>query len=263
MNILYIGDIMGKPGREVVARVLPEIKNELIPDVIIAQSENITHGKGIEPKHMHELQNLGVDFFTGGNHSLHRPSIHKYLDDNNQPIIRPANFPKSSPGRGHKIINTAHGEVLVISLLGSTVPGGLSVDHPLDCVDKILEEHEGRHLSATIVNFHGDYSSEKRMIGYYLDGRVTAVIGDHWHVPTADEMILPKRTAHITDVGMCGTIHSSLGVKLDITIKRWQNQIQSKNELEEDGSLQFNAVLVETDNTTHLAKSISTIRRFI
>jgi hypothetical protein len=118
------------------------------------------------------------------------------------------------------------------------------MDNPLKIVDEILKENETVKRVATIVNFHGDYSSEKRVIGYYLDGRVTAVVGDHWHVPTADAMILPKGTAHITDVGMCGSLHSSLGVKLENIVSRWRDGQRNKNELETDGSLQFNAVLI-------------------
>lgn len=260
MNILYIGDIVGEPGRRIVKQFLPDIKNKYKPNLIIAQSENVTHGKGMEPRHMHELQEIGIDFFTGGNHSVFRNSLNKYLDDASEPVIRPANLSRFSPGKGYKIANTAHGDVLVISLLGHTVPGGMSMDHPLEVVDNILKDHENTPLVARVVNFHGDYSSEKRMIGYFLDGRVTAVIGDHWHVPTADAMVLPNGTAHITDVGMCGTVHSSLGVKLDITLKRWKDQIQSQNELEESGPLQFNAVMIECDTSTGLAKSITTIQ---
>lgn len=245
-----------------VEKILPGLKEKYKPDLVIAQSENVTHGKGMEPRHMHELQEIGIDFFTGGNHSIFRKSLYKYLEDASKPVIRPANFPKTTPGKGYKVISTAHGDVLIISLLGHTVPGGLSVNHPLEVVDDILKEFESVPLTARIVNFHGDYSSEKRMIGYFLDGRVTAVVGDHWHVPTADAMILPKGTAHITDVGMCGTVHSSLGVKLDVALTRWKDQIQTQNELEESHALQFNAIMIKVDSTTGLAKSIESINNY-
>jgi calcineurin-like phosphoesterase len=154
--------------------------------------------------------------------------------------------------------------VLVVSLLGKIVgkDADKTVDNPLKTIDKILEETKHVKCIAKIVNFHGDFSSEKRVIGYYLDGRVTAVVGDHWHVPTADAMVLPKGTAHITDVGMCGSLHSSLGVKLDTIINRWRNGQVSPNVLETNGPFQFNAVLIKTTDSG-LAKSIKPIHKTI
>lgn len=261
MRILYIGDIMGEPGIEAVERVLPNLRAEEQIDLVVAQAENVSGGKGMLPGDMKRLQALGVDFFTGGNHTPVRPELTPFLEDNSHPVIGPANM-ALCPGRGWKYTETSRGKVLIISLLGLTVGRAVETSNPLHSIDKILEDNKGVPRVATVVNFHGDYSSEKRVIGYYLDGRVTAVIGDHWHVPTADAMVLPKGTAHITDVGMCGTLHSSLGVKTEIIAKRWHDGIISKNELEADGPLQFNAVLVETDETG-LAKSINPIQKIL
>lgn len=256
---------MGAPGIEVVRRVLPGLRREKQIDLVVAQAENVTEGKGLSVKDFETLQSVGVDFFTGGNWSLFRPEIHPYLEDMDRPIVRPANYPASTPGRGWKYVKTAHGDVLVISLLGQIIgkDSGKPCDNPLKVIDKILAENKGRRLVATVVNFHGDYSSEKLVIGYYLDGRVSAVIGDHWHIPTADAMVLPKGTAHQTDVGMCGILHSSLGVKLDKVIPRWRDNIKNKNELETEGPLQFNAALVEVNPQTALAKSILPIHKVI
>lgn len=265
MNILYIGDIYGEPGIEVVRRVLPNLRKEQKIDLVIAQAENVSEGRSMLPRDRQELQKIGIDFFTGGNWSLFRPEAQNDLEDPNIPVIRPANYPAGTPGRGWGYVDTAKGKVLVISLLGSVVgrDADKETDNPLEVVDDILTENKKERCVATIVNFHGDFSSEKRIIGYYLDGRVTAVIGDHWHTPTADAMVLPKGTAHITDVGMCGTLHSSLGVKLDVVIPRWRDGKVNRNEIETKGPLQFNAVLITSDDKTGLAKSIHLIQRIL
>lgn len=249
MRLLYVGDIMGEAGVHVVKHVLPDLKRERQIDLVIAQAENVTEGKGISLDDFNTLRSCGVDFCTGGNWSLHRPEIIPALADPQQPIIRPENYPADTPGLGYKYIETPAGKVLIISLLGQIIgrDADKPVRNPLQCIDAVLAREMQTHRAATIVNFHGDYSSEKRVIGYYLDGRVAAVIGDHWHVPTADAMVLPKGTAHITDVGMCGALDSSLGVKLDIIIRRWQTGQQSRNQLEDDGRMQFNALYVEID----------------
>lgn len=261
MNVLYIGDIMGEPGIDVVSRVLPSLKSERHIDLVIAQAENVSDGKGVTPEDFARLRQAGVDFCTGGNWSIHRPEIFPALSDPNQPIIRPANYPADTPGLGYKYVQTNAGKVLVISLLGQIVgrDAHKNMDNPLQAVDKILAQEIHNDHVAAIVNFHGDYSSEKRVIGYYLDGRVAMVVGDHWHVPTADAMVLPHGTAHITDVGMCGALDSSLGVKLDVIIRRWQTGQTSRNELETSGRMQFNAVYVEVDHDG-LATSIEHIQ---
>lgn len=249
MRLLYIGDIMGQAGMHVVKNVLPGLKVERKIDLAVAQAENTSSGKGITVADFAMLQSYGIDFCTGGNWTMHRDEIYPALNDPNQPIIRPANYPQDTPGLGAKYIETPAGKVLVISLLGQIIGRDAErrTDNPLQVIDAILAREMQTPHVATIVNFHGDYSSEKRVIGYYLDGRVAMVVGDHWHVPTADAMILPKGTAHITDVGMCGALDSSLGVKLDVIIRRWQSGQQSRNELETDGRMQFNALYVETD----------------
>jgi len=260
MNILYVGDIMGEPGIETVRAVLPGIKKERQIDLVIAQAENVTDGKGMSLDDMKRLQGIGVDFFTGGNHTPSRDELTPLLEDETQPVIGPANM-QDCPGKGWKYIATPKGNVLVISLLGLTVGRAVETTNPLAAIDRILDEHRNTARVATVVNFHGDYSSEKRVIGYYLDGRVTAVIGDHWHVPTADAMVLPKGTAHMTDVGMCGSLHSSLGVKTEIIMSRWRDGKVNKNELETDRPYQFNAALLSVRDG--LAESIEHIQRIV
>lgn len=263
MNILYIGDVMGEAGIKVVERVLPKLRRERQPDLVIAQAENLSEGKGIVQADVKRLRVAGVDFLTGGNWSLYREEIYPALSDPGQPIIRPANYPDGTPGLGYKYADTPKGKVLVVSLLGQIVGRDAEkpVDNPLKVIDDILASQADTPHVATVVNFHGDFSSEKVIIGHYLDGRATLVVGDHWHVPTADAGVLPQGTAHMTDVGMCGSLDSSLGVKLASVITRWHDNIPTRNELETEGRMQFNALLVETDEQTGLALRAEHIRR--
>lgn len=262
MNILYIGDVMGEAGIETVETVLPELRREQQVDLVIAQVENVTEGKGIIPEDFKRLQNAGVDFGTGGNWSLFRPEIIELANNPEQPIIRPANYPEGTPGLGYKYVSTNKGRVLVVSLLGQIVgkDADKPVDNPLKVVDQILKDQADQDKLATFVNFHGDYSSEKVVIGHYLDGRVTAVVGDHWHIPTADARVLPGGTAHITDVGMCGALDASLGVTYQSVVPRWRDEKQTRNVLETEGRRQFNAVLVKS-NESGLATEITQIQK--
>lgn len=261
MNILYVGDVMAEMGLEVIEKVLSQLRHDERIDLVIAQAENVSDGRGITPADFERLRKAGVDFCSGGNHTFDDEQIFSALNDPNQPIIRPANYPEGAPGLGYKYVNTAAGKVLAVSLLGQIVGKGSSaaVDNPLLVIDRILMTESGTERVATIVNFHGDFSSEKVIIGHYLDGRVTAVIGDHWHVPTADARVLPGGSAHITDVGMCGALDSSLGVTYDSVLPRWRDGKVTRNVIETTGRCQFNAVLLETTDDG-LAKSIRQIR---
>lgn len=258
MNILYIGDIMGEPGIGVVEKVLPAVRKDRKIDLVIAQAENVTEGRGISFGDFERLKKVGVDFFTGGNWTLYRKDIVPALDDPGQPIIRPVNYLQGTPGRGFKYLD----DVLVISLLGSIVgkDADKPVENPLQAIDRVLETQKNVSRRATVVNFHGDYSSEKVIVGHYLDGRVTAVIGDHWHVPTADARVLPSGTAHITDVGMCGVLDASLGVSFASVLPRWRDGTKTRNVLETAGPRQFNAVLVAV-NESGLADAITPLNQ--
>lgn len=263
ITVLYLGDVMGRPGREVVKALLPRLRRQHHVDIVLAQAENVSHGKGLAPGHMHELQQAGVDFFTGGNHTIERPTTVALLENKQSPVIAPVNQAGVKPEWGAKTLQTPHGNILVVSLLGTTFPQMAEpAANPLKAIDEILTQEAKNHV-ACMVNFHGDFSSEKRVIGYYLDGRVSAVIGDHWHVPTADAMVLPGGTAHITDVGMCGTLHSSLGVTKEIIVSRWRDGAAVRNEIAEGGPYQLNAVLVTINKTTGLAVDIKQIQEFI
>ncbi len=260
MNILYIGDVMGELGLRTVERVLPRLRAEKQIDFVVAQAENVTDGKGISTADFARLRKAGVDFCTGGNWTMWNDDIFPALSDPSQPIIRPANYPEGTPGLGYKYADTPRGKVLVVSLLGGIVgrDSEKPADNPLQVVDAILADAEAR--AATVVNLHGDFSSEKVVIGQYLDGKASIVVGDHWHVPTADSRVLPGGTAHQTDVGMVGALEGSLGVELSSVLPRWRDGQQTRNILIEHGPTQFNALLVDVDETTGLAIAAESIR---
>lgn len=260
MTILYVGDVMGEAGLRTVERSMPRIRSEHGVDLVVAQAENTTEGRGISPADFARLRKAGVDFCTGGNWSLWRDEIVPAMSDPAQPIIRPANYPDTTPGLGFKYVDTPKGRVLVVSLLGQIVgrDADKPLDNPLKTIDNILQTAEPR--VATVVNFHGDFSSEKVIIGHYLDGRVSLVVGDHWHVPTADARVLPKGTAHQTDVGMCGVLNASLGIAFESVVPRWHDGIQTRNQLADSPPYQFNALLATIDEPTGLATAVQQIQ---
>lgn len=262
MNILYLGDVMAEPGIVLIGNQLPRLRQQYAVDLVIAQAENTTDGRGITRADFERLRSAGVDFCTGGNWTLYRDEIIPLLNDPKMPIVRPANYPTGTPGLRYKYITTPQGDVLVVSLLGQIVgrDSDKPFDNPLKVIDKILADEAGKPKVATVVNFHGDFSSEKRIIGYYLDGRVSMIVGDHWHVPTADAMVLPAGSAHMTDVGMCGSLDSSLGVALESVIPRWREGVQTRNVMETQGRMQLNGLLADIDVHTGLAKSATHIQ---
>jgi len=263
MNILYIGDVMAEMGIVAVEKLLPQLRQDKDIDMVIAQAENVSEGRGIVPADFTRLRAAGVDFCTGGNWSLWREESNGLLEDAEQPIVRPANYPVGTPGLPYKYCHTPKGDVLVVSLMGHIVgrDADKEFDNPLQTIDKILASEPPEKHVAVVVNLHGDFSSEKMVIGYYLDGRASMVVGDHWHVPTADAEVLPKGTAHITDVGMCGSLDSSLGVKFDSVIPRWRDGHQTRNQLETAGRSQFNALVVAVDESNGKATAAEHIRK--
>lgn len=262
MRILYIGDVMAELGMQAVDEVLPALRKEQDIDVVIAQAENVTDGKGLNQLDYERLRRAGVDGFTGGNHTPAHAETLNMLSNPEIPVTGPANM-ADCPGPGFKYVDSPAGKVLIISLLGKIVGRDAEkvVANPIQKIEEILKSQSDVQRVATVVNVHGDYSSEKVVMGHYLDGKVSVVVGDHWHVPTADARVLPHGTAHQTDVGMCGSLDSSLGVTLASVIPRWRDGKQTKNILETSGPLQFNALLAEIDDSTGLATSVEPIRR--
>lgn len=246
MKILYVGEIVAKSGREIVQKFLPEIIKEYKPDMVFANCENLSGGRGITEEKIEQMRMVGIDYFTSGEHIFQEKGTEDFI--NNVPVLRPANYPEGTVGEGYKIIDSGKkGKVLLINLMGLTSFGGKNafLDNPFSKIDEILEKTKDEKVDAKIVDFHAEATSEKYSMGFYLDGRVDAVIGTHTHVPTCDNMVLPKGTLYLTDVGMCGAIDSSLGVKVDITIKMFLTAMSQRFEWENAGRKAFRSVLLD------------------
>ncbi len=256
MKLLYLGDIMGEAGIQVVQDMLPKLIDAHEVDVVLAQSENVTNGKSMSVKDMKRLQLSGVDIFTGGNHSIERKDIMPLLKDDKQPVIAPANM-VDNPGSGIYIHQHQKEQLIVVSLLGTVLPSNIQMENPFTYIDTLLKELPTLP-SVIIVNMHAEYSSEKVLMGYQLDGKVSAVIGDHWHVPTADARILPGGTAHITDVGMCGALNGSLGAEATGLLNSIRHDTKLHPKIEMDGPRQLCGLLIET-KPTGLANSVQQI----
>lgn len=259
MKILFVGEIVAEPGRKIVKEILPEIVKEHSVDFVVANVENLSGGKGITRENIEEMKLAGIDFFTGGDHVFWFKDTEDFIDE--IPLVRPANYPKGVMGKGYEIIDTGkNGNILVMNLIGRTFSSDATAytEDPFRTADKILEETKDKNIVASIVDFHAEASSEKYNLGHYLDGRVTCFIGTHTHVPTADNMVLPKGTMFVSDVGMCGSLDSSLGVKFEITLKMFLTAMNQRFDWESAGRKAFRSVLFDTE-----AKSVLRIDKIV
>lgn len=254
MRILMIGDIVGQPGRRAVKETLQTIRQELRLDMIIANGENAAGGTGITGEIANELLGYGVDVLTMGNHVWDKRDIIPYID--NEPrIVRPANYPPGTPGRRMGIYNIKGSDVAVINLSGRVYLSDL--DCPFRMAQQLIESIQNK-TRVILVDFHAEATSEKVAMGWYLDGRVSAVAGTHTHVQTADERVLPEGTAYVTDIGMTGPFNSVIGVKKELVLQKFLTQMPVRFEVA-GGPYQFNAVVVEIDEETGKALSIERI----
>lgn len=250
-----IGDIVGKPGRNAILDNLSSLSRELSIDFVIANGENAAGGHGITKEIAKQLFATGVDVFTMGNHVWNKKEIISYIEKENR-IIRPANYPPGTPGAGYNIFQTSNGNLIaVINLSGRIFMQEL--DCPFRKIDEILNEINYR-TNIIFVDFHAEATSEKVAMGWYLDGRVTAVCGTHTHVQTADERILPNGTAYITDIGMTGPRDSVIGVNANIVIEKFITQMPRRFEVA-DTNYQLNAVVIDVDPTSGTATKIERI----
>lgn len=241
MNILFIGDVVGKPGRDYLTTNLGKIRKEYNVDFCIANGENSAHGKSATVETARQMFSAGVDFITMGNHTYNRNV--EGLFDSFDNIIRPANYPAALPGNGFAIYDTGNFKIGIINLLARVYMD--PIDSPFTLAKSIVSKIKD-DCNAIIIDFHGEVTSEKAALAHFMDGLVTAVIGTHTHVQTADEIILPGETAFITDAGMTGVLDSILGIEKSIIIDRFANHINRRFELAE-GKVQFNGVLVSCD----------------
>lgn len=239
MNVLLIGDVIGRTGRRAVKSVLPNLIEELNIDFVVLNGENLAHGNGITKSVFQEMIEVKVDVITSGNHTFDKKEIFEIIDD--ERLLRPANLPPSAPGKGFHVYEKNSYKVAVINLMGRAFMG-MVLDCPFRKFDEIYEiiKDKADHI---IVDFHAEATSEKQAFGYYVDSRADIVFGTHTHVPTADERFLPGGTAFISDVGMTGALDSVIGVRKDEIIKKFISGIPQKYEPAE-GQFIFNALYV-------------------
>lgn len=259
VRILYIGDIFGRPGRSILKERLPELLSQYAPDLVLANGENAAAGFGITPGLVDELLGLGIAVLTTGNHIWDKKEIFPYLAEHSDgPLLRPANYPPQVPGRGLYVGKTRAGlEFAVINLQGRVFMP--TIDCPFRTVDSLLESIPAS-VKLRFVDIHAEATSEKLAMGWHLDGRVTAVVGTHTHVPTADEMVLPAGTAYITDLGMTGPYESVIGIDKDIAIRKFLSQLPERFDVA-NGDVRLCGVLVEADAGTGRAVSIERVVR--
>lgn len=253
MRILAMGDVVGQAGCEFVRDRLPAFRKKENIQMVVANGENSAEGNGILPSSAKHLFDSGVDVITTGNHVYKRREIYETLEREDG-VIRPANYHPSAPGKGMYIFDGLRFKLCVINLQGTVYME--SYESPFDCVDRLLEQVDTPNI---LVDFHAEATAEKLCMAYYLDGRVSAVVGTHTHVPTADEQILPGGTGYISDLGMCGGRYSVLGVKASCAMEKMRTRLPVKFENEKE-NIELCGVLLDIDEATGKTKTIRRIK---
>ncbi|GAA0444969.1 TIGR00282 family metallophosphoesterase [Lentibacillus halophilus] len=255
MKILFIGDVAGSPGRDMVQTYLQKLQDKHRSDLTIINGENAASGKGITQKIYKQMLQWGAHVITMGNHTWDKKEIFEFIDDAKN-MVRPANFPEGTPGKGITFMNINGTEAAVINVQGRTfLP---AIDDPFRKMDELIEIAKKR-TNIIFVDFHAEATSEKQAMGWYLDGKVSAVAGTHTHTQTADERVLPKGTAYITDVGMTGPYDAILGMEKDAVIKKFLTGLPVRFEIDKSGRTQLNGMIVTVDESSGLATSIERI----
>jgi metallophosphoesterase (TIGR00282 family) len=253
MRVLFVADVVGKPGRAGLGRAMPGLRERHRPDLVIVNGENSAGGLGITPKTGADLFSMGADVITLGNHAFRHREAYAYLDENDR-VIRPSNFMAGNPGRGYTIVEAGGMKLAVINLIGQV--GLQAARSPFSEADLLLDRLDGQ-ADAFFVDFHAEVTSEKVAMGWHLDGRAAAVVGTHTHVPTADARVLPRGTAYITDVGMTGSRTSVLGVRWEQALERFRTQMAVRFETA-DEDVWIDAVVIEI-RPDGLAESIEQV----
>ena len=244
MKILAIGDVVGTNGCECLRRILPAYRRHNGIDLCIVNGENSAQGNGILPQSAEHLLTSGADIITTGNHAFRRFEIYNKFDEEGYPLIRPANFYRTAPGKGYYIIDKGFMKIAVINLAGTVYLE--NNDNPFDCIDRILSEVSDCRIK--LVDFHAEATAEKRAMGFYLDGKVSAIFGTHTHVQTTDAQVL-KGTGYITDIGMTGPVQSVLGVTPSLAIEKIRTNLPVRFE-NPDGECRMEGCIFEIDNKT-------------
>lgn len=256
VRVLFLGDIVGQPGRYYAKTILEELVPSLAPDLIIANAENATRGKGLSQSSADELYDAGIEIVTMGNHTWDQRQIFDFIDEDRR-IVRPANFTEGTPGRGFTICRVKGRDVLIINVMGLAFLSQLN--SPFEAIERILASQPT--ISHVIVDIHAEATSEKWAIGWQFAGRVSAVVGTHTHVQTSDAQILPGGTAYITDVGMVGPRDGILGMRRDQVLYRMMTHLPTKFEVA-DGPCQFCAVSFDLDDDTGRAYDVNSIYKY-
>ena len=254
MRLLHIGDIVGKPGREIVTKGVPILREKLRLDLVTANAENAAAGSGITPLIFKQLIHAGIDCITLGDHIYRRKEIYAILESSSQ-VVRPANYPSGAPGKGMTILETPSGHVAMMSLLGRVFMK--PVDCPFTAADRLLKDLS-EDIRMIVVDIHAEATSDKQLVGRYLDGRVSAVLGTHTHVTTADEQILPGGTAFQCDIGMTGPLDSILGRQIEPVLETTLTFRPTYFDVAK-GDVRLHATLVEIDSTTGKATAIERV----
>jgi hypothetical protein len=254
MIVLFFGDVYGKPGRFALLQKLPDLMAEYKSDFVIVNVENLADGRGLTEKTLKPLFNQGVDVVTGGNHLWDRAESLEYIAHEKR-IIKPINYPASAPGSDSYIITKSGSTLGVMCLTGQIFMP--PCDSPFHAFDRLWEDAD--HSIPWLVDFHAESTSEKRAFGWYVDGRAAVVVGTHTHIQTADEEILPQKTAYLTDVGMTGAHDSVIGVKKEIILEKLRSAVPRRYETSDKG-LMINAAVFELDNDSGRALSIKRLR---
>lgn len=257
MNILAIGDVVGKGGCEFLRKTLPAFKKFNKIDICVVNGENSAPGNGITGNSVADILTSGADVVTTGNHAFKKQEIYNKFNDETTPLIRPANFYKDAPGRGYYIIDKGYVRAAVINLIGTVYLD--SFDNPFYVIDNILNEEEVKSCKIKLLDFHAEATSEKRAMGFYLDGRVSAVFGTHTHVQTSDATVLPLGAGYITDLGMTGSVNSVLGVKPEKAIAKLKTHMPERFD-EAAGPYKMEGCVFEIDEKTGKAKSAESVQ---
>ncbi len=253
MRVLAIGDVFGRPGRDAVRALVPDLRRDLGIDFVIANGENAAGGRGITSAIANELLDVGVDVITSGNHIWDQQEIIPHLSGD-LPLLRPLNYPPSTPGRGYLIAD----RLMVVNLIGRVFVG--TFDCPFRAMDDLLESI-GKPPPVVVVDLHAEATSEKVAMAWYLDGRVSAVFGTHTHVPTADARLLPKGTAYVSDLGMVGPLNSVIGANPEDALTRFLDQTPHRLTVAKGGPVRFNSVMINIDDVSGRAIDIARVDR--
>jgi metallophosphoesterase (TIGR00282 family) len=262
MRFLIFGDVVGRPGRQALSQALPDLRREYRPDSVIINIENIAHGDGVSPDTWKEAEAWRADAYTTGDHAWGNASGLPLLDNPRLPIVRPANYPDGVPGRGWHLYTNGAWQIAVINLQGQVFFRN-HPENPFRFMDACLARSDIQQAHIVLIDFQAEATSEKRALGWYVDGRVSAIWGTHTHVPTADAQILPQGCGYISDVGMNGSYHSVIGIDRAGPLRGFTSQLKAARTFDDGGPLEVGALLLDVDPQTGATTHIAHIRKIL